>query len=988
LTYDDPTSANLATWSNAATINGTRFLASDVGAFDATHASYPMRVRTAGLNSSISQSSPFPCDANVILVAFVPTVDLLLACFPSLSITGLTGSATMSSTISVDIAIAGTTETWSNNASWSQEPGELVVEILGAAASSVITADQSVVVSFILHNRNSGQAAPAISTLGVTLRLDDSTHAHDAHAASSITYPGADLSSLNFAGKSSCAQQPGDADPLFVRPVKFTSGSIAQSSATPCDSNVITVSVTTDGPLFADCVSAVTLAGLAGSTTATTAQFSVNASPSVVSSTALWNTAGTLILSTISTWQGCEAVSFDFNLTNPRTPQVSGDSSVSFTASSAGLLDAFENLELVKAADSNAPLYVVDTSWTTASIASSSTAPCDDNILTVVLRPSVPLLCTGITFVIGSLGSSRTPDNSAVMLLGAPDALADTALWTQLGGILSVTPALDILASTTYTFQLKLLHADSAQPAVTGISLQIVGEGSESLFPMTGRVDATTAVCGDGILGGVAECDDGNDIEDDGCSSSCTVEHGYSCAESDACSPSTCSKDCGDGKRGGNEACDDGNIVSEDGCSAECTVECGFFCDLVEPQTCASECGDGILASDEACDDGNSLDNDGCSSCIIESGWDCILLQCETTTCTADCLDGQFQWLQANISQSTCGPCQANIMTVAFKANSIMSTVCGSNITIAGLTNAIAPDGHMDVGSSLFKSVCEVESGGTWDNTRKELVLVVNRHIEADTVIVVTFEMKNPATPQSCPQIVLSHGLHNEAHQVAMSQDPGSSCAMHVCSTGLDAAYAVQKSSIPCDDNIVCVTFSLNASLVHDCSPVLTLSGLPVMISLESTFISRVPESAFPASFQHTLSASFLTVTPVDGLAAHTNFILCFTFVNDKCARTHASLSLQINFNDQVVVDRVNLDSNYQHCVPRSSTVFPKLAATTQVQMRRSVEDGMLGFLFTQFFNKLPPANIDDLRPFCVRADEYVVVSMVQSSAMPCDGRT
>ena len=351
LTYDDPTSANLATWSNAATINGTRFLASDVGAFDATHASYPMRVRTAELNSSISQSSPYACDENKIRVAFVPTVDLLLACFPSLSITGLTGSATLASTISVNISIAGTTEAWSNNASWSRTPGELVVEILGAAAeSSIVTAGQSVVVSFTLHNPNSGQAAPAIATLGVTLRLEDSTHARDDHATSPITYPGNDLSSLDFDGKSSCTKQAGDADPLFVRPVKFTSGSIAQSSATPCDSNVITVGITTDGPLFTDCVSAVTLAGLAGSSTATTSQFFVDARPSYVSSTASWYMAGTLTLSTIATWQGCEAVTVSFNLTNPRTPQASQNASVSFTATVAGLSDVDEHLELVKAA--------------------------------------------------------------------------------------------------------------------------------------------------------------------------------------------------------------------------------------------------------------------------------------------------------------------------------------------------------------------------------------------------------------------------------------------------------------------------------------------------------------------------------------------------------------------------------------------------------------------------------------------------------------
>ena len=66
---------------------------------------------------------------------------------------------------------------------------------------------------------------------------------------------------------------------------------------------------------------------------------------------------------------------------------------------------------------------------------------------------------------------------------------------------------------------------------------------------------------------------------------------------------------CGDGTLDPGEACDDGNNVDGDGCSANCTVE--------------SYCGDGVLDAGEQCDDGNNVNGDGCSAlCTNEAGGD------------------------------------------------------------------------------------------------------------------------------------------------------------------------------------------------------------------------------------------------------------------------------------------------------------------------------------------------------------------------------
>lgn len=64
---------------------------------------------------------------------------------------------------------------------------------------------------------------------------------------------------------------------------------------------------------------------------------------------------------------------------------------------------------------------------------------------------------------------------------------------------------------------------------------------------------------------------------------------------------------CGDGTLDAGEACDDGNNVDGDGCSANCTVE--------------AYCGDGTLDPGEQCDDGNNENGDGCSAlCATEGG--------------------------------------------------------------------------------------------------------------------------------------------------------------------------------------------------------------------------------------------------------------------------------------------------------------------------------------------------------------------------------
>lgn len=111
--------------------------------------------------------------------------------------------------------------------------------------------------------------------------------------------------------------------------------------------------------------------------------------------------------------------------------------------------------------------------------------------------------------------------------------------------------------------------------------------------------------------------------QDSTCHNSCTVSS--NCLTGYSCTSHACQILCGDGIVGGSEQCDDGNTRSGDGCSATCHPESGFVCTGTTPSVCHRiVCGDGIVDTGELCDDHNTTNGDGCSAaCLIEPYWQC-----------------------------------------------------------------------------------------------------------------------------------------------------------------------------------------------------------------------------------------------------------------------------------------------------------------------------------------------------------------------------
>ncbi len=158
------------------------------------------------------------------------------------------------------------------------------------------------------------------------------------------------------------------------------------------------------------------------------------------------------------------------------------------------------------------------------------------------------------------------------------------------------------------------------------------------------------AVCGDGVLEGSEQCDDGNTAGADCCSPDCVFEPARaSCSDGNTCNGAEACDGIGTCVAGTALVCDDGNVCTDDLCDAlsgcvirNNTASCEDGSSCTVGDTCAAGvCTAGATAD---CNDGNVCTDDACSE----------LIGCLNTPNAVTCDDGNLCTVGDTCSAGTC----------------------------------------------------------------------------------------------------------------------------------------------------------------------------------------------------------------------------------------------------------------------------------------------------------------------------------------------
>eukprot|EP00742_Colponemidia_sp_Colp-10_P001846 GILJ01001976.1.p1 GENE.GILJ01001976.1~~GILJ01001976.1.p1 ORF type:complete len:2118 (+),score=232.26 GILJ01001976.1:50-6355(+) len=133
---------------------------------------------------------------------------------------------------------------------------------------------------------------------------------------------------------------------------------------------------------------------------------------------------------------------------------------------------------------------------------------------------------------------------------------------------------LSFAPTTAYAFSVNV-SSTVATPQYGLLNISAIASvdfAFDGVVPTTVSVPVAISLCGDSVVSGQEQCDDGGTVSGDGCNSQCQIEPGWHCTGS------TCVTLCGDGLRAHLEQCDDGNLNDHDGCASNCLLEPGFAC--------------------------------------------------------------------------------------------------------------------------------------------------------------------------------------------------------------------------------------------------------------------------------------------------------------------------------------------------------------------------------------------------------------------------
>ncbi len=220
-----------------------------------------------------------------------------------------------------------------------------------------------------------------------------------------------------------------------------------------------------------------------------------------------------------------------------------------------------------------------------------------------------------------------------------------------------------------------------------------------------GPPDAPAAICGNGVVEGAEQCDDGNDLDDDPCSTLCQLT-------------------CGDGVVSDVELCDPGIAAGQPGaCPDDCDDGLACTTDQLTGEACLRSCSHGDITAtdpgDGCCPAGANVNNDsdcpaGCGNGTVETGETCdtAIAAGLDGACPTTCDDGIACTMDTRFVPDT-GDCGAVCQYVEITAAAEGDACCPAGATSAsdGDCAASCGDGTVDVGERCDTAIAGGDAG-------------------------------------------------------------------------------------------------------------------------------------------------------------------------------------------------------------------------------------------------------------------------------------
>lgn len=262
------------------------------------------------------------------------------------------------------------------------------------------------------------------------------------------------------------------------------------------------------------------------------------------------------------------------------------------------------------------------------------------------------------------------------------------------------------------------------------------------------------------------------------------------------------------------------------------------------------------------------------------------------------------------MGQSSSGAGATNTLTLTLQSNVGVQTVedgsLTGRVTITGLRGFTNSNGAIPLTNKGFTDVTQLVVGGSAQWSRGDATLVLElapgKQLQAGTVYVLAFSMRNPNIAQASPAISIEvSGLQNvQVQRVAVEKATGTAAPLLVSRPEFWTAAIGQRSSGPDVTNQVTVTLAANLRLSE--SMRVTISGLLRSGTSDNTGLTLTNcDGVFksPAGLENkarwTQSTGSLELLVANGLEEGVEVVCVFELTNPRQEQEAADVSISVN---------------------------------------------------------------------------------------------